>query len=55
MLNVMAASNVSGPNLPISIVIIIMILPAVVKDGVMPQERPTVPSAEDTSNIISIN
>jgi hypothetical protein len=56
MLNVSAASNVKGPSLPISIVAIIINLPAsvnVVKGPVTPVDKPTVPRAEAVSNIIS--
>ena len=40
----------SPPTLPANINIIIMIFDAILSEGVMPSESPTVPTAETTSN-----
>ena len=41
--------KVSGPNLPINIIMIRITLPAVDKSGVIPVLNPTVPKAEMVS------
>ena len=43
-------SSVNAPSLPINIITIMTIFPAVPSSGVIPVESPTVPNAETTSN-----
>ena len=45
---------VSGPNLPIYIIIMDKTLLETLKSGVIPVESPTVPNALVISNIISV-